>query len=38
MAIALLAVLHEHADSVVALRIVFSICRVIVFLAAQSLS
>jgi hypothetical protein len=33
MAIALLAVVHEHADSVLALRIVFSICLVIVFLA-----
>jgi hypothetical protein len=28
MALALLAVVHEHADSVVVLRIVFSICLV----------
>jgi hypothetical protein len=33
MAIALLAVVHEHADSVLALRIVFSICLAIVFFA-----
>jgi hypothetical protein len=38
MAFAFLAVVHEHADSVVALRIVFSMCLVIVFLAVQSLS
>lgn len=31
MAIALLAAVREHADSVVVLRIVFSICLVIVF-------
>jgi hypothetical protein len=37
MAIALLGVVHERADPVVALRIVFSICLVIVFLAAQTL-
>ena len=30
---AVLAVVHDHADSVLALRIVFSICLVIVFLA-----
>ena len=33
MMIALLAVVHEHADSVLALRIVFSICLAIVFFA-----
>jgi len=33
MALALLAVVRDHADSVVALRIVFSICLAIVFLA-----
>jgi hypothetical protein len=33
MVIALLAVIHEHADSVLALRIVFSICLAIVFFA-----
>jgi hypothetical protein len=33
MAIAFFAVVHEHADSVLALRIVFSICLVIVFFA-----
>jgi hypothetical protein len=33
MVIALLAVVHEHADSVFALRIVFSICLAIVFFA-----
>jgi|GEM_PF-1023613 len=33
MATLFLAVVHQHADSVVALRIVFSICLVIVFLA-----
>jgi hypothetical protein len=33
MVIALLAVVHEHADSVLALRIVFSICLAIVFFA-----
>ena len=32
MELALVAVVHEHADSVVALRIVFSICLAIVFL------
>jgi len=34
MVIALLAVVHEHADSVPTLRIVFSICLAIVFFAA----
>jgi hypothetical protein len=38
MAITRLGVVHEHADPVVALRIVFRMCLVIVFLAAQSLS
>ena len=33
MVIALLAVVHEHADSALALRIVFSICLAIVFFA-----
>lgn len=33
MVIALLAVVHEHADSVLALRVVFGICLVIVFCA-----
>ena len=33
MAIALVAAIHDHADSVLALRIVFSICLAIVFLA-----
>jgi hypothetical protein len=33
MAIALVAAIHEHADSVLALRIVFSICLAIVFFA-----
>jgi hypothetical protein len=33
MVIALLAVVHEHADSVLALRIVFGICLAIVFFA-----
>jgi hypothetical protein len=33
MATMFLAVVHEHADSVLALRIVFSICLAIVFLA-----
>jgi hypothetical protein len=33
MLIALLAVVHEHADSVLALRIVFGICLAIVFFA-----
>lgn len=33
MVIALLAVVHEHAGSVLALRIVFSICLAIVFSA-----
>jgi hypothetical protein len=33
MAIALLAVVHKHADSVLALRIVFSLCLAIVFFA-----
>ena len=33
MTFALLAVVHEHADSVLALRIVFSICLAIVFFA-----
>ena len=31
MAIAILAAVHQHADSVLALRIVFSICLAIVF-------
>jgi hypothetical protein len=38
MAIALLGVVHERTDPVIALRIVFSMCLVIVFVAAQSLS
>jgi hypothetical protein len=38
MAIALLGVVHERTDPVVALRIVFGMCLIIVFLAAQSLS
>jgi hypothetical protein len=33
MVITLLAVVHEHADSVLPLRIVFSICLAIVFFA-----
>jgi len=33
MVIALLAAVHEHADSVLALRIVFGICLAIVFSA-----
>ena len=33
MAISLLAAVHQHADSVLALRIVFSICLAIVFFA-----
>jgi hypothetical protein len=33
MAVPLLAVVHEHADSVLALRIVFSVCLGIVFCA-----
>jgi hypothetical protein len=33
MRFALLSVIHQHSDSVLALRIFFSICLVIVFLA-----
>ncbi|MEY2488099.1 MAG: hypothetical protein QOC70_41 [Verrucomicrobiota bacterium] len=33
MAISLLAAVHQHADSVLALRIFFSICLAIVFFA-----
>jgi len=35
MVITFLAVVHEHADSVPALRIVFSICLVLVFFAGM---